>query len=68
MVISEWEARQLIVLHGDPVFVYMYLCMQVTLQECNHCKYISCGRGIARMCSTNEKQAYTMTGSPAERG
>ena len=25
------------------MYVYMYICMEVTLQECNYCKHISCG-------------------------
>ena len=28
----------------------MYVCMYV-LQECNYCKHISSGRGIACMCN-----------------
>ena len=46
-------------LHGENAFI-MYVCMRVTLQECNYCKHISCG--------TSERWVCTTTDSPAERG
>ena len=62
--------RQLIVLHGDSMYVCMYVCMcvcvwgggggGVTLQECNYCKTIPCGCSIACTCSALQE-------SPIER-
>ena len=51
VVIDEWEARQLIVLHGDSAFVCIHVSNATGMQLL---QTVSCGRGIACTCSASE--------------